>query len=265
MKYQSRCIVVLSVPRSGSSCVAGLLHRLGVDMGTGHLQPPDALNPRGYYEDCRWKRINNAIVGRRYEVKEIARIGEPYTRQYQALIQQRSKLPVWGFKDPRACFILQHIIPLLKVAHVETRIVAVERDRSAVLMSLIRHSRLAYRGRFEMSEDEARALLDEWQAAYERRLEETSAPIFYVNYDELLHEPTARAGALTAFCFSGLDHVPSEEQITSALEWLAPELNHYADNGDHTDAGRTEGTPDGTDGARPGWHAKRKSKDCNCG
>jgi hypothetical protein len=42
----SRCILVVSVPRAGSSCVAGVLHKLGIDMGSGHFQPDDKFNPK---------------------------------------------------------------------------------------------------------------------------------------------------------------------------------------------------------------------------
>ena len=40
----SRAIVVLALPRSGGSATAGALHEMGVDLGEGHLQPPDPLN-----------------------------------------------------------------------------------------------------------------------------------------------------------------------------------------------------------------------------
>ncbi len=58
--------MVLSTLRSGSSCVAGALHRLGVDMGAGHFQPADTNNQAGYYEDLRWQAVTKEITGGRY-------------------------------------------------------------------------------------------------------------------------------------------------------------------------------------------------------
>jgi hypothetical protein len=68
--------MVLGVPRSGTSCVAGVLWMLGVDMGSGHLQTADQHNPLGYFEDVRWQALNKQITGLRYGTNEPAVISE---------------------------------------------------------------------------------------------------------------------------------------------------------------------------------------------
>jgi len=50
------CILVLGTPRSGTSCVAGILHHLGVPMGE-ELMPPDEWNPAGYFQDREFELI----------------------------------------------------------------------------------------------------------------------------------------------------------------------------------------------------------------
>jgi hypothetical protein len=64
----SRCVLVVSIPRAGSSCVAGVLHKLGVDMGEGHFQNKDKFNPKGYFEDLQWRYANQRITGRGYSI-----------------------------------------------------------------------------------------------------------------------------------------------------------------------------------------------------
>ena len=46
----STCVVVLGTMRSGSSAVAGALHKAGISMGK-FLMPGNEFNERGYYED----------------------------------------------------------------------------------------------------------------------------------------------------------------------------------------------------------------------
>lgn len=89
----SRCVCVLSLPRSGSSTVAGMLHRLGVDMGTGHFQGHDDNNPRGYYEDLRFQELAKSLSGERYGTRKPAVIPEQTQRKYSALIAERAALP----------------------------------------------------------------------------------------------------------------------------------------------------------------------------
>ena len=46
------CYLVLGTPRSGTSCVAGILHKLGVRMSLGDFVPASPANPTGFWEDA---------------------------------------------------------------------------------------------------------------------------------------------------------------------------------------------------------------------
>lgn len=219
----SRCVVILGLPRSGSSALAGALHKMGVDMGKGHLQPPDLLNSRGYYEDTRWNTIHKVIVGLRYSTKEPDTLPDRYRRSYGRLASMCSYKPIWGMKSPRLCFVLHLILPILRDS-CEVRVVHVRRDWEANVASLKRHSEVAYRGRFKMSDDEAEAKLSEWQAALERRLEEFGGPVYEVNYSDLVDEPVTTLMGLEAFCFEGMEEFSSG--IEGAADWTDPSLRH---------------------------------------
>jgi hypothetical protein len=50
-------IVVTGLPRSGTSLMMQILEAGGIPALTDKRRPPDASNPRGYYEDDRVKRL----------------------------------------------------------------------------------------------------------------------------------------------------------------------------------------------------------------
>jgi len=219
----SRCVVILSLPRSGSSAVAGALLRMGVDLGEGFLQPADRANPRGYYEDMRWSAINKTMAGTRYGVREPAGLSQRHRQNYAHLVRICSRKPVWGIKSPRLCFVLHLILPMLESAS-DVRLVRVRRDWKANVASFKRHSEVAYNGRFKMTDDEAEALLSEWEAALERRLEGFSGPVFEVDYDDLVGDPVSVLTELETFCFKGIKRLSAG--IKGAVTWIDPLLRH---------------------------------------
>ena len=54
-------IVVLGMHRSGTSAMAGVLQRLGVDLGS-RLTPGDADNPKGYWEHTELVDIHDRLL-----------------------------------------------------------------------------------------------------------------------------------------------------------------------------------------------------------
>lgn len=222
----SRAIVVLALPRSGSSALAGALHRLGVDFGEGYLQPPDQSNPRGYYEETRWNAIHKGMTGVRYGTKEPAELPRRHRQSYARLVRFCSRKPIWGIKSPRLCFVLHLILPILQDS-CEVRLIYAHRDWEANVASLKQHSEVAYRGRFKMTDDEAEVKLSEWQAALERRLEEFDGPVYEVSYSDLVDDPVTTLAGLEAFCFEGMEEFSAG--IEGAADWIDPSLRHHED------------------------------------
>lgn len=103
-------IIVLCGHRSGSSVVAGILHYLGVDMGT-ELMPASSHNPKGYFEDLEFYRINVQIlraIGTWWfstPPKEAILSAKPIVNSYiKSAIDKHDG--VWGWKDPRTALTL---------------------------------------------------------------------------------------------------------------------------------------------------------------
>ncbi len=105
------CILVLGVPRSGTSCVAGILHHLGVSMTA-----PDCIggatdaNPKGFFSDTEFEFFCNKKYGTYFPVT-----AEPLTedeREYLSDMIRARKAPLWGVKEWRISLFLDEFIEL---------------------------------------------------------------------------------------------------------------------------------------------------------
>lgn len=76
-------IFVIGVPRSGTSCICGILHRLGVRMTLNEFIPASNANPTGFYEDKEILKIisfaelcptNGTYLQKLNWIKKIAKI-----------------------------------------------------------------------------------------------------------------------------------------------------------------------------------------------
>ncbi|GAG35092.1 unnamed protein product, partial [marine sediment metagenome] len=56
-----RCVLVLGIPRSGTSAVSGLLNILGVYFGDNLINPSEA-NPKGFYEHVNLNTMHVYIL-----------------------------------------------------------------------------------------------------------------------------------------------------------------------------------------------------------
>ena len=115
-----KTVVVLGMHRSGTSAVAGMLHKLGVNMGD-NLYPPDHGNPQGHFEDIGFMEANTAILraagGEWHNPPSDFQIKVFGAREVGRIIdlinERRSHNRVWGFKDPRTCITLPLYLPHL--------------------------------------------------------------------------------------------------------------------------------------------------------
>mgnify|MGYP006290474083 CR=1 FL=1 len=54
-------VIILGLGRTGTSMVAGILEKLGIDMGTNYKKKNDS-NPLGYFENVEFLEINKQIL-----------------------------------------------------------------------------------------------------------------------------------------------------------------------------------------------------------
>jgi len=223
----SRCIMVLSTLRAGSSCVAGALHRLGVDMGEGHFQPADKNNQAGYHEDLRWQEVTKRITGGRYyhNAYQPEEISADDVVEYELLAwQTQARRIIWGVKSPRMALTAHWIWPYLE----DCRIVVVHRPREQSIASLQRHSHLGYAEQYRLTADRAAAIIDRHLAAVGRRLTEFRGPVLHVSYSALTAHPAWQLSRLVAFVFAGIEHLaPDDDRFQDVVDWIDPALNHH--------------------------------------
>jgi Uncharacterized protein conserved in bacteria len=124
--------------RSGTSLIASMLDALGVHMGD-RLMPPSKANPHGYYEDMAFVKLNRSLLrqaGGSWNRPPAARsiAASPLRGNARALVRQKARRKLWGWKDPRTCLT----IGLYHDALSSPRYVLVERDTDDVVASLQR-------------------------------------------------------------------------------------------------------------------------------
>ena len=107
-----KVVIIAGMHRSGTSLLANLLARCGVDVGD-RLQAASDSNRKGHFEDLDFQNLQRAILHDAdprllYDAPVDVRIPISETRRREALdlIDDRDDRPVWGFKDPRTTLFL---------------------------------------------------------------------------------------------------------------------------------------------------------------
>jgi Sulfotransferase family len=194
-------IIIVGPGRCGTSCVAGVLHRLGVVVGL-RLLPGDETNPFGHYEDCEFLHLNASVLSGKITQSE-------WTEQTGQIIEARRALGrPWGWKDPRTCVLLRHYLQFFN----DPKFVRCVRDPAEIDASAIR----AYSGR-GWDANYARTLRSKRERELDRYLPWYKT--FEINFDKLRQNREPMIRSLVEFC--GLSDV-SQATIHSAVEFVRP-------------------------------------------
>lgn len=229
----TRSIIILTTPRSGSSALAGALHTMGVNMGAGFFQPTDQFNPKGYFEDKRWRRISNALTGHRYAVRQPTALPPVYRTQYLSAISRSCSNQVWGVKDTRLVFLFPLVRPLIE-ERADMRVLVARRDYDQVIDSLHNHSLNAYGGRFKKTKEEIEYLVDVWTTALNDCVDGLEKDQYKeVNYSDLIDDPVKVLGKLREFCFDGYKKYATDPEV--AAKFIDAELNHNETDNDDSE------------------------------
>jgi Sulfotransferase family len=146
----SQPVCVLGMHRSGTSLIAGTLHRLGVNLGPADCFIRARDNPRGHWEHKDFVKISEKLLGKlggRWHRPPYLEAGWENVRSLTQLEAQANELltrdfgdaDVWGWKDPRTCITLPFWRRLLP----EPRYVVCLRDPAEVSASLSARNGLA--------------------------------------------------------------------------------------------------------------------------
>ena len=191
---RNRAVLVVGAGRSGTSAVTRGLASLNVELGE-NLKPATAKNPTGFWEDADLLRVGKAAracLG--LSAESVALIDdeawqdpalEPHYAEATAIIEKRfGQTPLWGFKYAQTLRMLPFWLEVLERSHVDPSWVVASRNPLSVSRSRRKLDRL--RGVQEKSDLE-------WLVSvvpYFHRI--TSQPCVVVDFDRLMHDPSAQ-------------------------------------------------------------------------
>ena len=200
-------ILMPCLPRTGSSLVAGILHKLGVCMAPEKVMlKGDSANPTGYFEDAEFMGLQNDMLGLWYDPTPYFK---PYRANYISLAWERDKQPLWGLKDARLCYTYPVMVEAMRGR--EVKVVITERDIENSIASTMKHN--------GWGDTLARRVLLDLQKSQKRLLKESGWHSLVLFYEEVLLDPEFYVRQLAEFV--GVEYKPE------ILDFIDPKLNHH--------------------------------------
>jgi hypothetical protein len=216
-------VAILGISRSGQSCIAGMLAKLGVAMGKSKY-PANRRNPKGYYESCGITRIVQAscktVLGVapdplvHWESKNTFDDRVRLLRQWALRTAATYHAGIVGAKKYKLCLL----IPEMVAAWPRLKVIATARPIEDILRSMRTGS-----GWTSATPEQRRAGIE---SIWERRdadLARLNVETLRLPFVDVLRDPTAAVDRIIAF--AGI--IPTEEQRRRAIAHVDPRLNHH--------------------------------------
>jgi len=206
-------VAVVGPFRSGTSCVAGILHTLGISMGAQLLSPEQTkhFNPKGTFEAVWLARMCRRFfkepemieqVPRPQRIAELRRWAEERTRQVGS-----GKLI--GAKHPTLCLMVEDMVE----AWPGLKIIAVDRPVEQIVASALAVGWLPT----------AREVIPMMVTARDTALTRVNVPVLRINYEDVVTNPRDTCSALIEFC----SIAPSADQMEMAIQFVDKKLKHF--------------------------------------
>jgi len=235
--------------RSGTSALAGALHRVGADFGSD-LVAAQADNVRGYYEHRQVLALHEELFAAAASSWDDVslhsglpswneRVVTSFQQQLATVLsEQFSQAALWAVKDPRLCRLLPLWLPILDQLGATPRLIMVSRTPAEVAASLARRdgfsrekSGLLWVEHTLLLEKASRGLCRAL-VSYEQLLTDPAAVVDQLGRDLDLEWPrsTAEAGPeLDAFIDPDLRHEQLGEAGSADWGRVAPVLEPLAE------------------------------------
>lgn len=215
------CVVVLGLPRSGTSAVAGILHEiLKVPMGKMLMPPLAGVNDKGFFEDEEFVAAHIEIMRAHEDPQILFDIPTPpddaILDRYAALIRSRdANNQLWGVKDPKMCFVLPYFLNRLPEAH-QTKIIVTRRPFHESVASM----KPTYGG---MTLERAAILQGRYLYSMEKNLADFHGETLTVDFKRLIAFP----GFLLTEIGHFLDVKVTGEMHHQVAQFVDPKLKHH--------------------------------------
>lgn len=182
----SKAILVLGTARSGTSMIAGLLHKLGVDLR--HKVNPSYQNPMGAFETTDW----NEMTGWLHMAWKNDVDPELIRSKLQDMVELY-KTPLWGFKSALTHFHLEFILSEIENPH----LVVTSRDPEQNAKSFIIHTKDVY-GK-DIAYEEALKEIELSNKILQESIYKVNVPIFRTSYSEVKNNPQIEFSSIANF------------------------------------------------------------------
>lgn len=217
----STCVLVMGRGRSGTSCVAGVLHNMGVNMGE-RLKEANVNNSMGFFEDLDFLEFHMDLIDEQWENPKIEMSPEQMAK-YQQLISIKQEQPLWGVKDPLLCFMFPTFEGLCESA---IKVIDVHRPIEQSAQSIVSRSH-RWREVIDdvgecpiISMDEAMLICKRYDEAKDESLKHVSAEtLYHVDFDQLTKNPKEHVEKIRLF-------LNLDVSIEKAVEFVSPPLKH---------------------------------------
>jgi len=144
-----KTVVVLCLPRTGSSLLTGILHRLGIRMGSDKdLVRGKHANKYGAYENQDFYRLNIRVLALAGsptlawadipDAEKVKRIFQKFEPKIQQIIHKHER-ELWGWKDPNNIYTLPYFEKYLVNPHY----IVLKRDIESIVKSHLKLSKFA--------------------------------------------------------------------------------------------------------------------------
>lgn len=220
----TRTVVVLGVPRSGTSATAGMLEILGVNMGD--CEKRDELNPCGYYEDKDFMLLLHRVcdmVGREWngftplDPESVLAYRDKVDGDVRDLVDKRTQnADAWGWKAPLTGPLFDLFAPYLTNPY----FVVVLRNPMDVALSCQEYTRVKDHLYEPLSFIEALQIMNFYlHHIFATVARYSEIPTLYLSYRDIVTEPEATLRKMAQF----LDMPIQPGQLRAACDFVRRE------------------------------------------
>lgn len=237
-------IFVLGMHRSGTSALAGALHRLGVKLGDAMMPATTGVNERGFWEHSDIVGVHERMLAAlNSSWDDVRRLPDrwwqddtvrPFRTELQEILRRDfSSAPLWALKDPRMCRLLPLWLQIVEEVGFTPRFIHIHRHPIEVSSSLEKRdgfSRVKAMYLWldhNLSAERSSRRFDRVFIGYDRLLEDTRATLQHVGNSLNFSWPRPVEDAmpdLNAFLAPGLRHYVAGEGAGDAPVELKDEL-----------------------------------------
>ncbi|MCH8113596.1 MAG: sulfotransferase [Proteobacteria bacterium] len=229
-------IFVLGMHRSGTSALAGALHRLGVKLGDAMMPAAGGINERGFWEHSDIVGVHDRMLAAlNSSWDDVRRLPDswwqddtvrPFRTELLGILRRDfSSAPLWALKDPRMCRLLPLWLEIIEEVGFTPRFIHIHRHPLEVSSSLER--------RDGFSRVKAMYLWLDHNLSAERS--SRSFDRVFIGYDRLLEDTRATLQHVS----NSLNYAwprPVEDAMPDLHAFLAPGLRHHVAGEDASDA-----------------------------